>query len=76
MSERTLFLAWQDDSSRQWFPVGRLDADVGKISIAFAISAARGVQSRRSDFRLCWGFQICRKIIGHPSCFRSFRTES
>ena len=30
MSERTLFLAWQDDSSRQWFPMGRLDADVGK----------------------------------------------
>ena len=29
MSERTLFLAWQDGKlSRQWFPVGRLDADV------------------------------------------------
>ena len=35
MSERTLFLAWQDDSSRQWFPVGRLDADVGKASYRF-----------------------------------------
>lgn len=29
MSERALFLAWQDkDGSRQWFPVGRLDADL------------------------------------------------
>ena len=35
MSERTLFLAWQDVSSRQWFPVGRLDADVGKASYRF-----------------------------------------
>ncbi len=29
MSEKTLFLAWQDKGrSRRWFPVGRLDADV------------------------------------------------
>ena len=30
MSAKTLFLAWQDkkEESRQWFPVGRLDADV------------------------------------------------
>ena len=31
MSERTLFLAWQDsDPSRAWFPVGQLDADVDR----------------------------------------------
>ena len=35
MSERTLFLAWQDESSRQWFPVGRFDADVGNASYRF-----------------------------------------
>ena len=29
MSEKTLFLAWQDKArSRQWFPIGRLDTDV------------------------------------------------
>ena len=30
MSEKTLFLAWQDKrgESRPWFPVGRLDADI------------------------------------------------
>ena len=30
MSEKTLFLAWQDkrQESRLWFPIGRLDADV------------------------------------------------
>ena len=29
MSTKTLFLAWQDKvRSHQWFPIGRLDADV------------------------------------------------
>lgn len=28
MSAKTLFLAWQEKQSRQWFPVGQLDADV------------------------------------------------
>ena len=35
MSERTLFLAWQDKRSRQWFPVGRLDADAGNAAYRF-----------------------------------------
>ena len=35
MSRRTLFLAWRDHMSRHWFPVGRLDADVGKASYRF-----------------------------------------
>ena len=31
MSVKTLFLAWQDKGmSRQWFPVGRLDADINR----------------------------------------------
>ena len=29
MAEKTVFLAWQDKwVSREWFPIGRLDADV------------------------------------------------
>ena len=36
MSARALFLAWQDkDGSRQWFPVGRLDADLALSSFRF-----------------------------------------
>ena len=35
MSKRTLFLAWQEKSSRQWFPVGCLDADVGQSFYRF-----------------------------------------
>ena len=36
MAVRALFLAWQDkDRSREWFPVGRLDADVAKSAFRF-----------------------------------------
>lgn len=36
MSERTLFLAWQDQmSSRQWFPVGQLDVDIDHSHYSF-----------------------------------------
>ena len=36
MSARALFLAWQDkDGSRQWFPVGRLDADLRQPCFRF-----------------------------------------
>ena len=36
MSKRTLYLAWQDvGSSKEWFPVGRLDADVQRPSYRF-----------------------------------------
>ena len=35
MSERTLFLAWQDAQTRQWFPIGRLDADVERSTYSF-----------------------------------------
>ena len=36
MNTKTLFLAWQDkEMSRQWFPVGRLDADVERSLYRF-----------------------------------------
>ena len=36
MNRKTLFLAWQDKvKSRQWFPIGRLDADLGPPTYRF-----------------------------------------
>ena len=35
MSAKTLFLAWQDKQNRQWFPVGRLDADIERSLYRF-----------------------------------------
>ncbi len=35
MTSKTLFLAWQEKDQRQWFPVGRLDADVAQPEYRF-----------------------------------------
>lgn len=52
MSEKTLFLAWQDEAqSRQWFPIGRLDADV---------------ERRLYRFRYTGGAKRAKKEAGFP----------
>ncbi len=35
MTTKTLFLAWQDQHKRQWFPVGRLDAETEETAYRF-----------------------------------------
>ena len=35
MTPSTLFLGWQDKEHRQWFPIGRLDAEVDRRSYRF-----------------------------------------
>ena len=48
MSEKTLFLAWQDkrEKSRLWFPIGRLDANVERSLFRFryTVGAKRAQQ--------------------------------
>ena len=57
MSERTLFIAWQDkDGSRECFPVGRLDADVGRSCYRFRYTAGAERAQRERGFRLITGF--------------------
>ncbi len=52
MGEKTLFLAWQDrDASREWFPVGRLDA---------------GVENKRYRFRYIGGAMRAKETAGFP----------
>ena len=51
MSERTLFLAWQDAQTRQWFPIGRLDADVKRDEY---------------HFRYVGGAEQAQKEVGFP----------
>ena len=48
MSFRTLYLAWQyKESSRQWFPVGRLDADIKRPLYRFRyIGGAKQAQQK------------------------------
>ena len=48
MSHKTLFLAWQDKAnSRQWYPIGRLDADLSRPEYRFRYT--RGVERARRD---------------------------
>ncbi len=48
MTQKTLFLAWQDHKpSRAWFPVGRLDADVEGSSYRFRY--IRGAERAREE---------------------------
>ena len=52
MGEKTLFLAWQDKGvSQQWFPVGRLDADV---------------EAESYRFRYIGGAKRAKKEVGFP----------
>ena len=52
MSARTLFLAWQDKANtRQWFPVGRLDADV---------------EAANYRFRYTGGARRAQQEVGYP----------
>ena len=49
MSAKTLFLAWQDQDRRQWFPVGRLDADVWSPEYRFRYT--KGAQRAQVEAR-------------------------
>ena len=63
---RKLFLAWQDQDERRWFPVGRLDADVGGPEYRFRYT--RGAERARdeADFPLLPHF---------PKVDRDYRSE-
>ena len=50
MSERTLFLAWQDAQTRQWFPIGRLDADVERFTYSFRYVGGAEQAQKEVDF--------------------------
>lgn len=57
MSEKTLFLAWQDqDGTREWFPVGRLDADVAHSRYRFRYTAGAERARAERGFRLLTEF--------------------
>lgn len=52
MTAKTLFLAWQDnENSKRWFPVGRLDADA---------------ENRQYSFRYTGGARCVAGMIGRP----------
>ena len=66
MNQKTLFLAWQDKrSSRQWFPVGRLDADVLRRAYRFRYTRRSGAGAVGS------GVPTARRIPGTETGLQS-----
>lgn len=72
MSTRILFLAWQDPESRQWFPIGRLDAEGSSASYRFRYT--RGVKraQRESYFPLSMEFPHIGKDYRSKNLFATF----
>ena len=57
MSERTLFVAWQDNNpSRALFPVGRQDADVERPSYSFRYICGAQRAQKKAGFPLLLEF--------------------
>lgn len=56
MNTKTLFLAWQDNEQRQWFPVGRLDADVEQPLYRFRYTGGAKRARKEVDFPLLYEF--------------------
>lgn len=57
MGEKTLFIAWQDKgSSRQWFPIGRLDADVESEQYRFRYILGAKRAAKEAEFPLLIAF--------------------
>lgn len=73
---KTLFLAWQDRTdSRQWFPVGRLDADPERPAYRFRYTGgARRAQSE-AEFPLLVEFPHLEREYWAPRLFPLFRNR-
>ena len=57
MSTKTLFLAWQDKAgTRQWFPIGRLDADVERGDYRFRYTGGAERAQQEAGFPLLVDF--------------------
>ena len=57
MSAKTLFLAWQDKAgTRQWFPIGRLDADVERGDYRFRYTGGAERAQQEAGFPLLVDF--------------------
>ena len=76
MSERTLFLAWQDKArTKAWFPIGRLD--VYEEAPKYRFQYIAGVKRARSEagFPTLWDFPDIEKEYCSPRIFPLFKNR-
>ncbi len=76
MNARTLFLAWQDkEKSRQWFPVGRLDADVECPLYRFRYTGGAKRAQEEVKFLPLWDFPELLEDYKSLEIFPLFRNR-
>ncbi|MCY4655009.1 MAG: hypothetical protein OXC95_17820 [Dehalococcoidia bacterium] len=76
MSERTLFLAWQDKAgSKAWFPIGRLD--VYEEDPVYRFRYIEGVKRAHSEvgFPPLWDFPDLEEDYRSPRIFPLFKNR-
>ncbi|MYD62000.1 MAG: DNA-binding protein, partial [Gemmatimonadetes bacterium] len=76
MNTRTLFLAWEDqEQTRQWFPIGRLDADIERPLYRFRyIEGAKRAQ-KELKFPPLWDFPQLLEDYKSLELFPLFRNR-
>ncbi len=77
MSTKTLFLAWQDkrETSREWFPIGRLDADVDARNYSFRYIKGAEQAKQQAGFPFLIEFPDIGKKYQSPVLFPIFRNR-
>ena len=76
MSAKALFLAWQDKNrSRQWFPVGRLDADIERSKFRFRYTGGAERARREVGFPLAIDFPTMRDDYWSCELFPLFKNR-
>lgn len=76
MSRRwTLFLAWQDNRNRQWFPVGRLDADPGRPWYRFCYTHGASAAEQKSGFAPLYHFPRFEDVYESDRLFPLFENR-
>ena len=73
---RTLFLAWQDKAtSRAWYPIGRLDADIAKSRFKFRYTHGAEMAHKRAGMEPLDSFPDFHKIYESSDLFPLFRNR-
>lgn len=76
MTEKTLFLAWQDkDRTRQWFPIGRLDVDRHSSLYHFRYLKGAKQASDQSGFEALDDFPDLYKDYSSSELFPLFQNR-
>ncbi len=80
MSAKTLFLAWRNkrdkrEGSREWFPVGRLDADTERPDYRFRYIGGAERAKSKAKFPLLFEFPDLNRDYRSPVLFPIFRNR-